>query len=127
MNHTTLLNYDVDGWKSDDFELYKDDEKYYLSIEGYMGFKSLDRTIEVYETFLDKMLDYLTENNFQEPDYNNSWKTVHQSRSIHVCYEHDSYFVFLDRYENSQIWECYYYLEDIISQLIDINYKLSDE
>lgn len=123
MNYESLLKF-----HGEDFELYKKDNHYHISVEGYLGFDSLDDAIQLYETFLDKMLDYLNDNNYVELDYlDKNWKTIHQSRSIHVCYESNYYCIFLDRYNSTNIWECYYYLEDVISQLIDINFKLNDE
>ncbi|MNH66505.1 hypothetical protein D3C73_185360 [compost metagenome] len=93
------------------------DVKYYnLSIEGYIGYEKLEDCIELYNEFKDHLHEYLITNDIERPE-NDAWQCIYQSRAIEICYEHDCYWVFLDAYKSVEIWDLYYYLDDVIKQI----------
>lgn len=109
---------------NDDFILWKEEKYgetfYHISIEGYLGFDKIEDCIDLYSMFLKKLKKYLVENKYPIPNRSYKWKTIYLTRSIEVCYEYDCYWVFLDGYESTEIWDTYYYLEDVINQLKEI-------
>jgi hypothetical protein len=106
---------------NDDFILWKEKKYdltwYHLSIEGYIGFETLDDAIGLYNLFLKELEEYLTENNHPKPNKNRGRRIVYKVRGMEVCYEHEYYWVFLDGYKSTDIWDIYYYLKDVIEQL----------
>ena len=62
------------------------------------------------------METYLLENNYVKPE-KYDWNTVYKKRGMKVCYEHDCYWIFLEPYKTTEIWDTYNYLKDIIEQL----------
>lgn len=94
---------------------------YHVSIEGYIGFKRIKDIVNLYKLFLGELFKYLTENNYEKKEIN-GWRTVYKKRAIEVCYESECYWVFLDGYESTEIWDTYYYLKDVITQLKEIEF-----
>lgn len=114
-------------FQNDDFQVYKSiingRENYHISVEGYMGADKLDDIISWYRDFLKTFNTYLIENNIKQTE-RYIWKRIYTSRQIEVCHDHDCYWVFLDGYKSDRIWDLYYYMEDVINQLIEFNSKL---
>ena len=104
-----------------DFELWKEENYnltfYHLAIEGYIGFKTIGEFIDLYSMFLEELKRYLIENKYPKPEKSSDWGTIYKARGIEVCFAHDYYWVFLDEYTSTEIWDTYYYLEDVIKQL----------
>lgn len=111
----------------DDFELYESIEHtltyYKISIEGYMGFENMSEIVELYKEFLVKLEGYLIENNRPKTE-KHLWKCIYQTRAIDVCHDHDCYWFFLEPYKSTEIWDTYYYMEDVIKQLSEIKEEL---
>ncbi|PAV30367.1 hypothetical protein CIL05_07805 [Virgibacillus profundi] len=108
---------------NDDFELWKEEKYgvkfYHVSIEGYIGFEKLEDFIELYEHFLGELQQYLIENNYPKTE-KSGWKRIYSKRAMDICYGNDCYWIFLDGYESAEIWDAYYYLEDVINQLREV-------
>lgn len=106
-----------------DFILWKEDKYditfYHIAIEGYMGFETIGDAIDLYSLYLEELKKYLVENKHPEAE-RYRWDVVYKTRGIEVCFEHGCYWVFLDGYESTEIWDTYYYLEDVIEQLREI-------
>ena len=92
---------------------------YHLSIEGYIGFEKLHDFIGLYKFFLNELHDYLLKNNHPKTE-RDGWKRIYRKRAIEICYENNCYWIFLDGYESTKIWDTYYYLEDVIDQLKEV-------
>jgi len=105
----------------DDFELYESIEHtityYKISVEGYMGFETVIQIVDLYKEFLVKLEEYLTENH--EKTDKHIWECVYQTRAININYKAKCYWVFLDLFKTTQIWDTYYYMEDVIKQIIE--------
>lgn len=114
-------------FSGDDFEVWKSNEYgityYNLSIEGYIGFEKLESFVDLYEDFLKKFKNYLNEFYEDERKQNTSnRKPIYRTRAIEVCRESfipesKYYFVFLDAYQSTSIWDLYVYMKDVIQQL----------
>lgn len=115
INFETLLELD-DG----DFSFWKEKEYdmtfYKLAIEGYIGFEDPYTFVEVYTTWLNKLHEYLVQNDYTEPAPS-SWKTVYRSRAIDIRNTGGCYWIFLDTYESTEAWRVYDYLKDVIRHL----------
>ncbi|GIN22527.1 hypothetical protein [Siminovitchia fordii] len=105
------------------FELWTEEKYgatyYHVGIEGYIGFERIEDFIGLYEFFLEKLHEYLTENNYAKREVS-GWKRIYKKRAIEICYESGCYWVFLDGYESTDIWDTYYYLKDVIDQLKEV-------
>ena len=108
-----LNNGDFSVWRTVD----QNNNKFYnIEIEGYIGYKDVNSFIILYENFKRSFYNYLDNNNYRKP-VRNIWKKVYQTRSIEICYEANCYWIFLEPYSSPQIWDLYYYLEDVINQI----------
>lgn len=108
----------------DDFSLWKDHsygfDWYHIGIEGYIGFESVQSFIDLYELFLNELHEYLIKNKYPKTE-RERWRIVYSKRAIDICYENEFYWVFLEEYKSTEIWDTYYYLEDVIKQLKEVN------
>jgi hypothetical protein len=109
-----------------DFELWESQEHetkhYNISIEGYMGFEKISDIVDLYKKFIVKLEEYLMKHH--EKTKKERWRIVYQTRDIKICYEGDCYWVFLDTFKSSIAWDTYYYMEDVIKQISEINEEL---
>lgn len=110
----------------DDFSLWKSSEYgvsyYHVSTEGYVGHDSMEEAVEWFKHFLGGLENYLiTEHHEKTPKHR--WRLIYSTRAVDVCYEHECYWVFLDGYKSTEIWDTYYYLEDVIKQLEELSEK----
>ncbi|RXZ77941.1 hypothetical protein EBB07_28185 [Paenibacillaceae bacterium] len=118
--YETLFNF-----HNDDFEVYKNDnshgtDRYYLFVEGYLAFRTLDEVVNLYNDFLKEFNSYLSRMSF-EKTAKTPINSFYRTREIAVNYEHGYYEVFLDTHITHDIWDLYYYMEDVIKQLNDLD------
>lgn len=110
-------------FSGDDFEVWKSNEYgityYNLSIEGYIGFEKLESFVDLYEGFLKQFKSYLNE--FYEDERKNicNWNPIYRTRAIEICRDTNYYFIFLDAYKSTSIWDLYVYMEDVVQQIKD--------
>ncbi len=108
---------DIDGGDFSLWQSKKDGRRYYhISIEGYIGLDYIKDFIPLYEKYLRELHTYLTKANQPKREHV-GWYRLFRSRAFEICYEADSYWIFLEEYKSEDIWETYYYLEDVIEQL----------
>ncbi len=113
---------------NEDFSIWKNDNYYHISIEGYIGYHSLDHAIDYYNGFIDKFKLWLIDSNYNKPNkINPYWNSVHRTRAIDIGYMEDCYWIFLEGHKSEEIYELLWYMEDILNQLKEVNKKLSDE
>jgi len=114
------------NFEGDDFEVYESElygSTYFkVSIEGYMGFENFESFIGLYEKFKIKLEKYLIDNH--EKTYRDIGECVYKTRAIDVSYESNCYWIFLDTFKTTQIWDIYYYMEDVIEQLKEVKDKI---
>jgi hypothetical protein len=115
----------------DDFEVWQSEKQlrtnnywtyYNIGIEGYLGFTRLQSGIDLYKEFQQILYNFLIVNNYAKTE-KHMWDCIYQTREISVCYENECYWIFLDGHESTQIWDLYYYLDDVIKQLEGIDLK----
>lgn len=110
-------------FSGDDFEVWKSHEYgityYNLSIEGYIGFEKLESFVDLYEGFLKQFKNYLIE--FYEDEKKNVCyrNPIYRTRAIEIRRDSIYYFIFLDAYKSSSIWDLHDYMLDVIQQLKD--------
>lgn len=116
-------------YNGDDFEVWKSDlhgVRYYnIGIEGNIGYENIEYFIDLYKEYLQAFLVYLTENNYIKPKREEEWKRIYQSRAIEIIHQDGYYWVFLDSYKSTEIWDLYYYMKDVIKQLEEIKDKIN--
>jgi hypothetical protein len=81
-----------------------------------MGCEELGDFVNLYQEFLNKIHTYLIEHDIPKTE-KHVWKCIYQTRAMDICHDHGCYWIFLDTYKSSQIWDIYYYMEDVIAQL----------
>ena len=86
-----------------------------------MGFETIKQVVELYKDFLVELEKYLIENH--EKTDKDIWECVYQTRAIDICYNAECYWVFLDTFKTTMIWDTYYYMEDVIKQIIEFESK----
>lgn len=108
-----LDNGDFVFWR----DLRRDFDYYGISIEGYMGFQTLQELVDLYKYYLDELYKYLTKNNYKKAEVAD-WNTIYQTRGVEICYTNNNhYWVFLDDCLLTDPWEAYDYLKDVINQI----------
>ena len=108
----------------EDFKVWKLDEYYYISVEGYIGFKKLEDFIWLYNEFLSEFKKFLNEN-YKQPKETIKWKTIYRTRGMEICYESNNYWIFLEPYKSHEIWDLYDYMQDVINQIKEVAEKLN--
>ncbi|MDP9675387.1 hypothetical protein J2W97_001370 [Paenibacillus jamilae] len=124
MNPETLINMhdgDFEVWKGKVW--YSDKDQYNISVEGYMGFETIQQGIELYEMFNAELLRYIEQNGGLKGRH--EWKKVYHTRAVEISNEHDSYWIFLDGYKSEEISDLYWYMCDVIEQLKRLNKNLN--
>ncbi|WP_220687718.1 hypothetical protein [Paenibacillus lautus] len=105
----------------DDFELYETEmygSTYYnLSIEGYLGFDTIDECINLYKAFYEKLNTYINE--VRKEEVFHGWTKLYRTRAIEVCFNADCYWVFLDPYKSTELRDMSFYMDDVIRQLME--------
>jgi hypothetical protein len=111
-------------FNGEDFEVWKSKEYgityYNIAVEGYIGFDNLDDAINLYDGFRIYLKNYLETENYKKTE-RDIWKCLYRTRAVEVYYEHGCYWIFLEPYKSTQIWDIYYYIEDVIQQLKEFN------
>jgi len=105
---------DFEFWKE---SIHKDFTWYHVGIEGYIGLQTLEDFISLYTTYTEKLYEYLIDNGFEYKEKNEGWNPIYQKRAMEICYENDCYWIFLDGFKDTQPWECYHYLKDVIKEI----------
>lgn len=126
--YETLLTYG----EFEDFELdtyligNTDVRQYRLSIEGLIGYESIQDAIDYYGQFLNILKDYIDKNfgALNESDYEDSLTPLYKTRAIEVVFEHNYYWMYLDTYTGFSLGDTYDYLSDVIEQLKGLNSSL---
>lgn len=118
----SLLQFSGDNFEV--WESYEGGLTYYnISIEGNIGYENFESSIELYESFLKQLEEYL-KNNYPKSE-RNTWKCLYRTRAIEVCYESDCFWIFLEPFKSTEIWDLYYYIQDVIKQLEEIKNKIN--
>lgn len=111
---------DLFKFSGEDFLVWQSEEngiKYYnIGIEGYIGFKEIESFVSLYEDILTHFEEYLVANH-DRPNINKDKESVYKTRAVDVRYWHENYWIFLDGYKSTEIWDLYYYVKDVIEQL----------
>jgi hypothetical protein len=111
---------DLFNYYGDDFQVYKSVvnnlERFYLSIEYYMGYKSLEEGIQLYDKFRNELYNYISNNNYESYP-KTPVGAFYRTRELAVNYHHGCYWIDAGLSNQLSIWELYYYIEDVIKQL----------